>query len=160
MFTFYLHHYHSEPKLIMLRPGIAYRERVTLLPFHRQVRVQALAPRHKPGPKPRRPQLPPPKPYRPALPPSKPARRPPPPPPPASSPPRPPSPTLPPTAATTPSTTTQDPLSVHNLAGPPYFDTIPPEVLLMDETVTVPSLSSTTSVTTTTVPPYIAVSYS
>lgn len=46
---------------------------------------------------------------------------------------------------------------MHNLAGPPYFDTIPPEVLLMDETVTVPALSSTTSATTTTVPPYIAV---
>ncbi|XP_064080869.1 uncharacterized protein LOC135197743 isoform X2 [Macrobrachium nipponense] len=39
---------------------------------------------------------------------------------------------------TEPTTTTPDTLSVHNIAGPPYADTIPPNILFEDDEITTP----------------------
>ncbi|XP_066959522.1 uncharacterized protein [Macrobrachium rosenbergii] len=47
---------------------------------------------------------------------------------------------------TEPTTTTPDTLSVHNIAGPPYADTIPPNILFEDDEITTPFEYSSSSV--------------
>ncbi|KAK7071260.1 hypothetical protein SK128_008992 [Halocaridina rubra] len=53
---------------------------------------------------------------------------------------------------TDPTTTTPDTLSVHNIAGPPYYDTIPPNILFVDEDVTTPATFPTAPFTSPTNP--------
>ncbi|XP_068223792.1 uncharacterized protein [Palaemon carinicauda] len=54
---------------------------------------------------------------------------------------------------TEPTTSAPDTLSVHNIAGPPYADTIPPNILFRDDEITTPFEYTSPSILATVTPP-------